>query len=396
MSATDSSTSMEASDTAQSKKKRERPAKSRAAQAMKDQAVEDNIKDQEEAAVATGKYVPDTDSKVAPSTMRASTSAASSVSMASGLAEATSKPDEKQLAAEVAEMRRNQAKMEAKFDSVMAMMTAIGARLPRTADMKDTIPEKERSGVQSMTISSSLSGVDAPVSIMQVGASQTMASPTTTQEARRMSDARSSVSEKRDLVDVLAAANLLAAKTPSIPVPEVRTLREKEGTVNLNTILSELDNKVKQYGSMVTFITSKYTWRLEGNRKAAAPLALVYDLMRKGDYAAAFLHLNKRLARIYFGDREDIWDYTPLLDSFETEEDLLSQPVRAELLSGVVRTRRLHQQADQFTGRVNRGGGGNTFRQRGRGRRRGAGGQATAQPGHAGGAAVPAKEPPRV
>jgi hypothetical protein len=162
---------MEASDAAQSKKKRERTAKSRAAQAMKDQAVEDNIKDQEEAAVATGKYVPDVDSKVTSAATRASSSAASSVSMASGLAEATSKPDEKQLAADIADMRRNQLKMEAKFDSVMAMISALGARISGTVE-KDTMLEKEKSGVQSMTISSSLSGVVAPVSIMQVGASQ--------------------------------------------------------------------------------------------------------------------------------------------------------------------------------------------------------------------------------
>ena len=392
MSSPDSSTSTETSESTLSKKRRERPAKSRAAQAMKDQAVEDNILEQEDAAVASGKTPLATETKMASSIPRAATSSSTTTSLSSapsGFADVMSKPDPKQLTADIASMRHNQVKMDEKFDSLLAMVTALAARLPPHATEKDGVKDKDRDGVQSMTLSSSLSGVVAPVSLLQIRASQPLASVTVSQSTTS--------GEKRDLVDVLAAANALAAKTATIPVPEVRPLRaEKEGTVTLNTILSELDNKVKQYGSMVSFITSKYTWRLEGNRKAAAPLALIYDLMRKGDNAGAFLHLNKRLARIYFGDREDIWDYTPLLDSFETEEDLLSQPVRAELLSGVVRTRRLHQQADQFTGRADRGSSGGAFRQRGRGKRRGASTQATTQPRQVVGAAVQNKDPPRV
>ena len=125
-----------------------------------------------------------------------------------------------------------------------------------------------------------------------------------------------------------------------------------QGTTTLLTIMGDIDKQYKAAYSLHTYVSTKHIWKYQRNRHEMEPLAIVYDQLRKGDYIGAFHTVNKRLARIFFSDDQDTWDVIPLLDVAESNDRLLSQSTTTDLLSGIVRNRRLAQQADHYTGRA--------------------------------------------
>ena len=73
--------------------------------------------------------------------------------------------------------------------------------------------------------------------------------------------------------------------------------------------------------------------------------------MKHNDISGAFRHLNKRIAKVYFCDKEGVRENVSELDGCDADEDLLSQDTRTEIMSRIVRVHRLEQQADRLVQR---------------------------------------------
>ena len=181
--------------------------------------------------------------------------------------------------------------------------------------------------------------------------------------------------ERPDIMEMIAAAAAKAqlddAGAPATGSEKEVTNTKKEGKDLVSICLMDIDHKARAAGSLYTHVTSKYSWNWDSNRQEAVALAYIYDRLKKNDVTGAFRHLNKRIAKIFFCDCEELREPIPELDSCDADEALLSVDTRAEIMTRVVRIKRLEQQADRFTGRsprVSRGASVSGRGSRGRGR----------------------------